>query len=213
MAVFGLGGSGVATARALQAGGARRGGERRQRRERCGGCCAAGIPTGDLKETNWATFAALVLAPGVPLTHPEPHWAVRQAKLAGVEVIGDLELFARERRAQSFEVPFIAITGTNGKSTTTALTAHILKAAGRDVQVGGNIGTAMLSLAEFAPGRHYVIECSSYQIDLATKRRPDRRRPAQHHARPPRPARHDRELCRDQGAPRARRSQRRRRRR
>ena len=108
-----------------------------------------------------------MLAPGVPLTHPQPHWAVRLAKLAGVEVIGDLELFVRERRAQKFHVPLIAITGTNGKSTTTALTAHILREAGRDTQVGGNIGTAMLSLEEFKPGRHYVIECSSYQIDLA----------------------------------------------
>ena len=87
----------------------------------------------------------------------------RAAKLAGVEVIGDLELFARERRRQSFDVPFIAITGTNGKSTTTALTAHILAAAGRDVQVGGNIGTAMLSLEAFAPRpRTTSSRCSSY---------------------------------------------------
>jgi UDP-N-acetylmuramoylalanine--D-glutamate ligase len=103
----------------------------------------------------------------VPLTHPAPHWTVRAAKLAGVDVIGDLELFCRERRLQDFDVPLICITGTNGKSTTTALTAHILKQAGRDTEVGGNIGTAMLSLGEFKPGRHYVIECSSYQIDLA----------------------------------------------
>jgi UDP-N-acetylmuramoylalanine--D-glutamate ligase len=103
----------------------------------------------------------------VPLTHPAPHWAVRAAKLAGVDVIGDLELFCRERRLQNFDVPLVCITGTNGKSTTTALTAHILKEARRDTEVGGNIGTAMLSLDEFKPGRHYVIECSSYQIDLA----------------------------------------------
>jgi UDP-N-acetylmuramoylalanine--D-glutamate ligase len=166
VAVFGLGGSGIATARALLAGGANVVASDDSAAS-VAAAAAAGIPTADLKETNWATFATLVLAPGVALTHPEPHWAVRQAKLTGVEIIGDLELFARERRAQSFDVPFIAITGTNGKSTTTALTAHILKDAGRDVQVGGNIGTAMLSLAEFAPGRHYVIECSSYQIDLA----------------------------------------------
>ena len=166
VAVFGLGGSGIATARSLIAGGA----DVVASDDSAASVAAAvaeGIPTADLKEANWATFSTLVLAPGVPLTHPEPHWAVKQAKLAGVEVIGDLELFARERRTQSFDVPFIAITGTNGKSTTTALTAHILKAAGRDAQVGGNIGTATLSLAEFAPGRHYVIECSSYQIDRA----------------------------------------------
>jgi UDP-N-acetylmuramoylalanine--D-glutamate ligase len=166
VAVFGLGASGMATAKALIDGGADVvAGD--DNASSVAAAAQAGIPTADLKETNWATFNALVAAPGIPLTHPEPHWAVRQAKLAGVEVIGDLELFARERRLQTFDVPFIAITGTNGKSTTTALIAHILKAVGRDVEVGGNIGTAMLSLRAFAPARHYVIECSSYQIDLA----------------------------------------------
>ena len=166
VAVFGLGASGIATAKALVAGGA----DVVASDDSAAGLQAAaeaGVKTADLKETNWAVFSALVLAPGVPLTHPQPHWAVRLARFAGVEVIGDLELFVRERRAQTFDVPLIAITGTNGKSTTTALTAHILREAGRDTQVGGNIGTAMLSLEPFAPGRHYVIECSSYQIDLS----------------------------------------------
>jgi UDP-N-acetylmuramoylalanine--D-glutamate ligase len=166
VAVFGLGASGIATAKALIAGGANVVASDDNAASRTA-AAEAGIKTADLKETNWATFNALVVAPGIPLTHPEPHWAVRLAKLAGVEVIGDLELFVRERRQQAFEVPFIAITGTNGKSTTTALIAHILREAGRDVEVGGNIGTAMLSLEPFAPGRHYVVECSSYQIDLA----------------------------------------------
>ena len=166
VAVFGLGASGIATAKALIDGGADVVASD-DNSESLAAATAAGIPTADLEETNWAIFAALVVAPGIPLTHPEPHWAVRQAKLAGVDVIGDLELFVRERRQQAFDVPFIAITGTNGKSTTTALIAHILKEAGRDVEVGGNIGTAMLSLRAFAPGRHYVIECSSYQLDLA----------------------------------------------
>jgi UDP-N-acetylmuramoylalanine--D-glutamate ligase len=166
VAVFGLGASGIATAKALVAGGA----DVVASDDSAAGIKAAadaGLKTADLKEANWPVFSALVLAPGVPLTHPEPHWAVRAARFAGVEVIGDLELFARERRAQPFKVPLVCITGTNGKSTTTALTAHILKEAGRDTEVGGNIGTAMLSLEPFAPGRHYVIECSSYQIDLA----------------------------------------------
>jgi len=166
VAVFGLGTSGIATAKALMEGGADVVASDDSAKS-LAAAAEAGIPTADLKETNWATYAALVLAPGIPLTHPEPHWAARQAKLAGVEVIGDLELFVRERRLQPFEVPFIAITGTNGKSTTTALVAHILRGAGREVEVGGNIGTAMLSLKPFAPGRHYVVECSSYQIDLA----------------------------------------------
>ena len=166
VAVFGLGASGIATAKALIAGGAAVvAGD--DNTASVAAASEAGIKTADFKDANWAMYAALVLAPGIPLTHPEPHWAVKQAKLAGVEVIGDLELFAREHRRQPFDVPFIAITGTNGKSTTTALTAHILRSAGRDVEVGGNIGTPMLSLAAFAPGRHYVVECSSYQIDLA----------------------------------------------
>jgi UDP-N-acetylmuramoylalanine--D-glutamate ligase len=168
VAVFGLGTSGIATAKALVAGGA----DVVVGDDSAAGLKAAteaGLATGDLKEANWAVFSALVLAPGVPLTHPAPHWSVRAARLAGVEVIGDLELICRERRQQPFDVPLIAITGTNGKSTTTALTAHILREAGRDTEVGGNIGTAMLSLEEFAPGRHYVIECSSYQIDLAPR--------------------------------------------
>lgn len=166
VAVFGLGASGIATAKALIEGGAQVvAGD--DNAASLAAAAEAGIPTADLKEANWAIYNSVVVAPGLPLTHPEPHWAVHKAKLAGVEVIGDLELFVRERRAQDFEVPFIAITGTNGKSTTTALIGHILEAAGRDVQVGGNIGTAMLSLQPFAPGRHYVVECSSYQIDLA----------------------------------------------
>ena len=77
----------------------------------------------------------------MPLTHPEPHWTVELARGAGVEIIGDIELFCRERAKIAPNAPFVAITGTNGKSTTTALIAHILREAGRDVQMGGNIGT------------------------------------------------------------------------
>ncbi|WP_292382245.1 UDP-N-acetylmuramoyl-L-alanine--D-glutamate ligase, partial [Mesorhizobium sp.] len=112
-------------------------------------------------------FSAFVLSPGVPLTHPKPHWTVELARGAGVEVIGDIELFCRERTLSAPDAPFIAITGTNGKSTTTALTAHILQASGRDTQMGGNIGRAVMTLDPPTPDRHYVVECSSYQIDLA----------------------------------------------
>ena len=86
---------------------------------------------------------------------------------AGVEVIGDIELFCRERRRHAPEAPFVAITGTNGKSTTTALIAHLMKVAGYDTQMGGNIGTAILSLEPPRNGRVHVIEMSSYQIDLS----------------------------------------------
>jgi UDP-N-acetylmuramoylalanine--D-glutamate ligase len=128
---------------------------------------AAGFATQDLKTLDWSGVLALVLAPGVPLTHPAPHWSVDLAREAGVEIIGDVELFCRERRRLCPQAPLIAITGTNGKSTTTALIAHLLKELGLDVQMGGNIGTPVLDLEPPQPGRHYVIECSSYQIDLA----------------------------------------------
>ena len=128
---------------------------------------AAGITTQDLRELDWSTIAALVLAPGVPLTHPAPHWTAALARDASVEVIGDIELFCRERAKSGAACPLVAITGTNGKSTTTALIAHLLKSAGRDAQMGGNIGVPVLALEPFAAGRVYVLEVSSYQIDLA----------------------------------------------
>ncbi len=166
VAVFGLGASGLAAARALLAGGARviafdDAAAKRAEAE------ASGIPTLDLRHADWRSIAALVLSPGVPLTHPAPHWSVGLARNAAVEVIGDVELFCRERKARAPQAPFVAITGTNGKSTTTALVAHLLSNAGYDAQMGGNIGTAILSLEPPRPGRVHVIECSSFQIDLS----------------------------------------------
>ncbi|MFA6267871.1 MAG: UDP-N-acetylmuramoyl-L-alanine--D-glutamate ligase [Pseudolabrys sp.] len=171
VAVFGLGGSGLLTARALKAGGAHviACDDAPLKMEQAQ---AAGIETANLAEIDWSDVAALVLAPGVPLTHPTPHWTVQRAHREGVEIIGDIELFCRERAASGIECPLVAITGTNGKSTTTALTAHLINSAGRDAQMGGNIGVPALALEPFAPGRHYVLEVSSYQIDLAPSLRP-----------------------------------------
>lgn len=181
VAVFGLGGSGLAAARALVAGGATvvtcdDGPAGRASAE------AAGFAFEDLREADWSRFSALVLAPGVPLTHPKPHWTVVAAKKAGVEIIGDVELFCRERAAlvpgMGLGCPFIAITGTNGKSTTTALIAHILKTGGFDVQMGGNIGTPILDLEPpeiretIGERRFHVIEVSTFQIDLAPSLKP-----------------------------------------
>ena len=90
-----------------------------------------------------------------------------RARQAGVEIIGDIELFCREREKRAGGAPFVAITGTNGKSTTTALIAHILREAGRDVQLGGNIGVPVLDLPPPDDARIHVVECSSFQIDLA----------------------------------------------
>ena len=171
VALFGLGGSGMATATALKAGGAEvivwDDSEKAVEKAR-----AAGFEADDLKLINWQAISALVLAPGVPLTHPVPHWSVELAKKAKIEVIGDVELYCRERNRLAKDAPFIAITGTNGKSTTTALIAHILRAAGRDVQMGGNIGTPILALEPPAAGRIHVIEMSSYQIDLTPSLNP-----------------------------------------
>ncbi|MBV9568398.1 MAG: UDP-N-acetylmuramoyl-L-alanine--D-glutamate ligase [Hyphomicrobiales bacterium] len=166
LAIFGLGGSGLATARALAEGGATPvcwddASEKVEEARR------QGFAVEDLRRSQWRRFAALVLAPGVPLTHPKPHWSVELAKAARVEVIGDIELFCRERAKIAPGSPFIAITGTNGKSTTTALVAHILRRAGLEVQMGGNIGTPILALSPPAPERVHVIECSSFQIDLS----------------------------------------------
>jgi UDP-N-acetylmuramoylalanine--D-glutamate ligase len=165
VAVFGLGGSGLASCHALKAGGAEVIASD-DTPAKLAEAARAGFITADLRKVSWNNFSALILTPGVPLTHPQPHWTVLAAKDAGVEVIGDIELFCRERKRHAPDAPFIAITGTNGKSTTTALVGHLMREAGYDTQMGGNIGTAILSLAPPAMGRVHVIEMSSYQIDL-----------------------------------------------
>jgi UDP-N-acetylmuramoylalanine--D-glutamate ligase len=166
VAVFGLGGSGLSTVRALLDGGAEAAiwDDSEKARDRA---ASAGFRLVDLAEADWRAFSLLVLSPGTPLTHPKPHWAVKLAHDAGVPIAGDIELFVRERAARAPRAPFVAITGTNGKSTTTALIAHVLKEAGRDVALGGNIGVPVLDLPPPAEGRTHVVECSSYQIDLA----------------------------------------------
>jgi UDP-N-acetylmuramoylalanine--D-glutamate ligase len=171
VAIFGLGSSGLLAARSLKEGGAdvvafddddKKIADAR----------TAGLKTQNLRDLDWSTVAAFVLAPGVPLTHPKPHWTVELARKANVEVIGDIELFCRERTKSGASCPLVAITGTNGKSTTTALTTHLLKSAGRDAQMGGNIGVPVLALEPFRAGRAYVLEVSSYQIDLAPSLKP-----------------------------------------
>lgn len=165
VAVFGLARTGIAAARALMAGGAQVSAwddseASRQAAEE------QGVPLDDLNRRDWGDIAALVLSPGVPLTHPEPHRMVRLAHAVGAPVIGDLELFAKAV-ADAPEARVVGVTGTNGKSTTVALLGHVLKSAGLDVRVGGNIGQAALSLDPPRPGAVYVIELSSYQLDLA----------------------------------------------
>ena len=164
--MFGLGSSGLLSARALAEGGAEVIAFDDDDKK-VADAKTAGLKTQNLNELDWSKVAALVLTPGVPLTHPTPHWAAALANKAGVEIIGDIELFCRERAKSGSQCPLVAITGTNGKSTTTALITHLIKSAGRDAQMGGNIGVPVLALEGFAPGRVYVLEVSSYQIDLA----------------------------------------------
>ena len=172
--VFGLARSGLSSVRAAVAGGAEvfawddREGARQE---------AARLGAQPLQPPDWPwdRLDSLVLSPGVPLTHPEPHDIVRAAQAAGVEIICDIELLWREAESRDAKdgARIVAITGTNGKSTTTALIGHVLSAAGLPVAVGGNIGRAALDLDEPTAGRVYVLEMSSYQLDLTRKFRPD----------------------------------------
>jgi len=174
VAVFGLGRTGLTAARALVAGGAHVAlwDEKPASRKAAE---AEGFKLVDLRGADWSQFAALMLSPGVPLTHPQPHWTVKMAKDAGVEILGDIELFARTvNAAPAHKRPkIIAITGTNGKSTTTALIGHLCASAGRDTRVGGNIGTGVLGLEDMHGGAVYVLELSSYQLDLTSSLKAD----------------------------------------
>ncbi len=174
VAVFGLGRSGAPAVRALLAGGARVAAwdEDEGTRARL---AAEGLPIVDLAACDWRDFAALVLAPGAPLRHPTPHWTARRAREHGLEIIGDVELFARAvAAAPAHRRPrIVAITGTNGKSTTTALIGHVAASAGRDARVGGNIGVGVLDLPDMHGGAIYVLELSSYQLELTASLKPD----------------------------------------
>ena len=161
VAVFGLGRSGLATAQALHRSDAEvwawddsEDARQRARDE--------GIPLVDLYNCNWRELTTLVLSPGIPLHHPAPHPVVKLARDAGLEVIGDIELLGRTQRWCNY----IGITGTNGKSTTTALIGHIMQTAGREVEVGGNLGMPALSLEPLDAEGTYVLEMSSYQLEL-----------------------------------------------
>jgi UDP-N-acetylmuramoylalanine--D-glutamate ligase len=178
--VFGLARSGLASVRALKAGGARvfAWDDKESARVIAEADGATVLPW---RDWPWAKLKSLVLSPGVPLTHPAPHDIVVKARHSNVEIIGDVELFAREIILNSRppgggaggRAPVIAITGTNGKSTTTALTGHLLDESGFDAQIGGNIGTPVLELSPPSAKTVYVLEVSSYQIDLAPGLKPD----------------------------------------
>ncbi len=166
-AVFGLGRSGIATALSLQKGDAAvfAWDDNEKTRENAQ---KMGVNIANLNEMDFDEFYCLVMTPGVAIYGPKIHWCAKKAQDCEVPIIGDIEIFAREINAieEKMRPKIVAITGTNGKSTTTALIAHILSQAGKDTRIGGNIGTGVLSLDEPRAGSIYVLELSSYQLDL-----------------------------------------------
>jgi UDP-N-acetylmuramoylalanine--D-glutamate ligase len=160
-AVLGLARSGAATVRALLAGGASVVAWDSDAAKRAA-LASLALEIADLDTLDLAAFDALVVSPGVPLnTHP----LAAKARAAGVPIIGDIELFA-QARAELPAHKLVGITGTNGKSTTTALVKHLCDTAGVPALMGGNIGLPILDQAPLPEGGVYVLELSSYQIDL-----------------------------------------------
>ncbi len=159
--VMGLGQSGLPAARALMAGGAAvwawddDADRRAPARE-------AGVVLVDLGTIDLKAIDLLVLSPGIPYEHPTPHPVAAGAKAAGAPILCDVALLLRARP----DARFVGITGTNGKSTTTALIGHILMAVDREVAIGGNLGIAALALPVVPHGGAYVLELSSYQLEL-----------------------------------------------
>ena len=177
VAVLGLGRSGLATCAALRAGGAiplawDESPEARAKAE------AAGIDLHDLGRVDWSGVASLITSPGIPHLYPVPNRIIAAAYAAGVPVDNDIGLFFRSfttEAAMAFDQPpkVVAVTGSNGKSTTTALIHHILTECGRPSQMAGNIGKGVLSIDVPQDGEVVVLELSSYQLDLARALTPD----------------------------------------
>ena len=178
VAVLGLGRSGLPAVAALRAGGAEvvawdDDAAARARAE------AEGIALADLARPRASTgVKALIVSPGIPHLYPAPHPAVAAAWEAGVAVDNDIGLFFRSFATPDWDAfdrtpQVVGVTGSNGKSTTTALIAHVLAARGRPVQTGGNIGRGALDLDPAADGMVVVLELSSYQIELARALQPD----------------------------------------
>ena len=178
VAVLGLGRSGLATARALVAGGAEAlvwddSPEARARAE------AEGFVCHDLSRAGaFAEVALLVTSPGIAHLYPAPHKLIARALDAGVPVDNDIGLFFRSFATSAWDdfetTPrVICVTGSNGKSTTTALIHHILSEDGRPCQMAGNIGRGVLDMDPAEDGEVVVLELSSYQTELARALTPD----------------------------------------
>ncbi len=174
VAILGLGRTGLATAQALVAGGANLfvWDDNEPMREHAQ---QAGLNLSDLSQRDMSDLAALIISPGIAHSLPKPHHVVKLARACEVPVFGDMELFAHQIASLKPDnrPKIIGITGTNGKSTTTALVTHILRSAGFDAHAGGNIGRAVLDLPALKAGRVYVLELSSYQLELTRALRCD----------------------------------------
>ena len=199
VALFGLGGSGLATARALVEGGA----DVLAWDDNPDSVAKAeqeGIAVGDLRQADWSGFASFVLSPGVPLTHPKPHWTVELARGAGVEIIGDVELFARERTAAAPTAPFIAHhrhqrqVDDHGADRPHPQGVRPRRADGRQYRPRGDDARSA-DAGALLRRRMLVLPDRPRALD-----QPDRRHPAQPDARPSRPPRHHAALRLDQGA-------------
>ena len=178
VAILGLGRSGLSAARALRAGGAEPlcwddSAAARATAEAEGFACRDPARPGGVDGV-----AALIVSPGIAHLYPAPHPAVAAALAAGVPVDNDIGLFFRSLAGTDwarFDSPprVVAVTGSNGKSTTAALLHHLLDAAGRSAQLAGNIGRGVLDLDPPGEGAVIVLELSSYQIELARALTPD----------------------------------------
>ena len=178
IAVLGLGRSGLSTARALQAGGAMAlcwddNANARAAAE------AEGLTMHDLTRRDaWEGVSKLIVSPGIPHLYPEPNAHVASALVAGIPIDNDIGLFFRSFAASDWDrfetTPrVIAVTGSNGKSTTSALIHHTLQVAGRESQLAGNIGRGVLDIDPPGDGGVVVLELSSYQTELARSLTPD----------------------------------------
>ena len=162
VAVFGLGKTGMAVARELKLRGVHVIGwddKEALRNE----ATKLKVSVQDLRYVDFSTVDILVISPGIPHTYPAPHPVAQLAKDAGVPIVSDIELFVSTYR----DAKYIGVTGTNGKSTTTALIYHILKESGVPCAIGGNYGIPVFDLPVLGADGYYVFEMSSYQIELS----------------------------------------------
>ena len=163
--VLGLGGSGVAAVAALQAAGAHvvafDDGKNQQD--------LPAIQMTDWRDWPWQNMAAMVISPGIPHLHPTPHPAAAHANSLEIEVISEVELALRAKP----QAQLVVVTGTNGKSTTTALIGHCLATAGRAHAIGGNLGDPACSLDDPGKDGVLVLELSSYQLETTPSLAPD----------------------------------------